>query len=353
MVRKKKDTGWVLQQINSWTPVRGLDDNSGLRTTTMVLAQALKRGKEKWTNAPPATWFAKLGKEKTGNNLSGKTLNYRVSKGREDKTPMRFQEGKQKKSGMAEQNSQDLNGFMSSPVSKDLNNFMSSPVAKKTAIKKTPTHLQYLVGALEDEDEDGPPNLFQETEGSSPAKALPVINAGEATTPTSPTKRLFHSLSAMKVTSPKFLSFSAKEACTASLEYSTIKQIQRVNLFDDRYDDSEESECQGTISRPSDDPSMNNFIACYLRSAVSSFEVFLERDVQGFFYCTFEMGVGTILHRTPNKESVRICVEKDMLVLRSQRCTFQSRRSTSNNKSSGIIESGRRMYSYRSRGVFK
>jgi hypothetical protein len=55
MVRKKKDTGWVSQQINSWTPVRGLDDNSGLRTTTKALAQALKRGKEKWTNAPPAT----------------------------------------------------------------------------------------------------------------------------------------------------------------------------------------------------------------------------------------------------------------------------------------------------------
>jgi hypothetical protein len=69
MVRKKKDTGWLLQQINSWTPVRGLDDNSGLRTTTKVLAQALKRGKEKWTNAPPATWFAKLGKEKTGNDV--------------------------------------------------------------------------------------------------------------------------------------------------------------------------------------------------------------------------------------------------------------------------------------------
>jgi hypothetical protein len=167
MVRKKKDTGWVLQQINSWTPVRGLDENSGLPTTTKVLAQALNWGKEKWTNAPPATWFAKLGKEKTGNDVSGKTLNYRVSKVREDKTPMRFQEGKRKKSDMAVQNSQDMNDFMSSPVSKDLNDFTSLPVVKKTAIKKTPTHLQYHVGALEDEDEDGPPNLFQATEGSS------------------------------------------------------------------------------------------------------------------------------------------------------------------------------------------
>jgi hypothetical protein len=332
MVRKKKDTGWVSQQINSWTPVRGLDENSGLRTTTKVLAQALKRGKEKWTNGPSATWFANLGKEKTGNDVSAKTLNYRVSKGKEDKTPTRLQEGKRKKSDMAEQNSRDLNDFMSSPVAKDLNDFMSSPVAKKAAIKKTPTHPQHLVGALGDEDEDGPPNLCQETEDSSPAKALPEINIGEATPPTSPIKRFFHSLSAIKVTSPKFLSLGAKEADT-SLEYSTVKQIHRVNLFDDRFDDSEESECQGTISRPSDDPSMNNFIACYLRSAVSSFEVFSEGDAKQSFDCTFELGVGTILHRTPNEENVRICVEKDMLVLRSQRCTFQSRRSASNNKS--------------------
>ena len=130
------------------------------------------------------------------------------------------------------------------------------------------------------------------------------------------------------MTRPKFFSFGAKEADT-SLEYSNVKQIQKVNLFDDRFDDSEESKCQGSIARPSDDPSINNFIADYLRSAVSSFEVFSEGDAEPkqAFDCTFEMGDKSILHRTPNKENIRVCVEKDMLVLRSQRCTFESRRS--------------------------
>jgi hypothetical protein len=140
------------------------------------------------------------------------------------------------------------------------------------------------------------------------------------------------------VTTPKFLSFGAKEVDT-SLEYSNVKQIKRVNLFDerfdDRFDDSEGKKCQGTIARPSDDLPMNNFVACYLRSAVSSFEVFSADDAEPkqSFDCTFEIGDGTILHRTPNKQNARICVEKDMLVLRSQHCTFECRRSTSNNKS--------------------
>jgi hypothetical protein len=53
-----------------------------------------EEGKGKWMNAPPATWFAKVGKEKTENDVSAKTLNYWVTKGKKDKTPMRFQEGK-------------------------------------------------------------------------------------------------------------------------------------------------------------------------------------------------------------------------------------------------------------------
>jgi hypothetical protein len=37
---------------------------------------------------PPATWFAKLGKKKTGHDVSAKSLNYWVTKGKNNKNPM-------------------------------------------------------------------------------------------------------------------------------------------------------------------------------------------------------------------------------------------------------------------------
>jgi hypothetical protein len=76
MVRQKKDIEWALQQINSWMPVKGLDKNLGLCTTTKAMAHAKKKGKDRWMKVPPATCFAKLGKEKTGNNVSAKSLDY-------------------------------------------------------------------------------------------------------------------------------------------------------------------------------------------------------------------------------------------------------------------------------------
>jgi hypothetical protein len=48
-----------------------------------------KEGKGKWMNVPPpATWFAKLGKKKTGHDVSAKSLNYWVTKGKNNKNPM-------------------------------------------------------------------------------------------------------------------------------------------------------------------------------------------------------------------------------------------------------------------------